>query len=221
VVPTGLLHAAPWPALPTLAGRPLVVAPSAHSWLHAVRAPAGRGSVLSVAGPGLNGAASEARSLGRIYPSAEILTGRRATARAVLARLEGVAVAHVAAHADLNADNGLWSAVRLADGPLTVYELEGLARVPSLVVLSACQSGMPSVRPGDEVLGLVAALLALGSRTVVASVLPVADLATADLMTTLHTRLASGDGPAEALARAQADAIDAVAAASFVCFGAP
>jgi CHAT domain-containing protein len=55
---------------------------------------------------------------------------------------------------------------------------------------------------------------------VIASVLPVDDHATADLMFALHTRLASGEQPAAALAGAQTDAGDGVVAASFVCFGA-
>jgi len=220
VVPTGALHAVPWSALPTVAGRPLVVAPSAHVWLRAAGRPRRSGSVLSVAGPGLPAAAREARALLQIYPNAEILAGRRATAAAVISRLGTVAVAHIAAHATLNADNGLWSAVQLADGPLTVYELEGLPSVPGLVILSACQSGLPTVRPGDEVLGLVTALLALGARTVIASVLPVDDKATADLMMALHVALAAGRFPADALTQAQSQAADGVSAASFVCFGA-
>jgi tetratricopeptide (TPR) repeat protein len=221
VVPTGALHAVPWSALRTLAGRPLVVAPSAHAWLRASLTPPPDGPLLGVAGPGLPAAAAEVNALRRFHPAVEILTGRRAIVTAVLARLEGAAVAHIAAHAVLNADNGLWSALQLADGPLTVYELEGLARAPGLVILSACQSGLSTVRPGDEVLGLVAALLALGARTVIASVLPIDDHATAGLMLALHARLAAGDAPAVGLARTQADATDALVAASFVCFGAP
>jgi tetratricopeptide (TPR) repeat protein len=221
LVPTGALHAVPWSALPTLAGRPLAVAPSADAWLRASCTPLPDGPLLSVAGPGLPGASAEATAVRQIHPEAEILTGRKATAAVVLARLERAGVAHIAAHAVLNADNGLWSALQLADGPLTVYELEGLARVPGLVILSACQSGLSTVRPGDEVLGLVASLLALGARTVIASVLPVDDHATLGLMQAVHIRLAAGNSPATALAGAQAAATDPVVAASFVCFGAP
>jgi tetratricopeptide (TPR) repeat protein len=220
VVPTGALHAVPWSALPTLAGRPLTIAPSAHAWLRATRTEAVAGPMLGVAGPDLRAATTEIKGLRKIYPDATTLTGRRATARAVLAHLEGASVANIAAHATLNADNGLWSALRLADGPLTVYELEGLTRAPSLVVLSACQSGLSTVRSGDEVLGLVASLLALGTRTVVASVLPIDDQATAPLILDFHARLAAGDSPAVALAGAQVAAADPVVAASFVCFGA-
>jgi CHAT domain-containing protein len=108
---------------------------------------------------------------------------------------------------------------------LTVYDLEGLDRAPEMLVLSACESGSFEVRPGNEIMGLVAGLLALGTRTVVASVFPVPDEATKPLMLSLHRGLRAGLGPAAALARAQAGSTRSgptgiAAAAAFVCFGA-
>ena len=137
---------------------------------------------------------------------------------AVLAAFEGAGIAHVAAHASFRADNGLWSSLELADGVLTVYELEQLRRPPEVVVLSACQSGLSAVRPGDEVMGLVAALLTLGTRSVVASVVPVEDRASEQLMVALHRRLLAGDAPAVALAGAQAVSPGTISL-SYVCFG--
>ena len=90
---------------------------------------------------------------------------------------------------------------------LTVYELEQLRHPPQVVVLSACQSGLSSVRPGDEMMGLVAALLALGTSSVVASVVPVEDQASEEFMVGLHQRLVAGDPPAAALAGAQAASV--------------
>jgi hypothetical protein len=221
LVPTGDLHAMPWAACPSLAGRLHVVAPSAASWLQAVSAPTGSGErVLVVAGPGLQGAVREVRAIARIHPSAKVLTGRRVTASAVTSQLEGCDVAHIAAHASFRADNSLWSCLHLSDGPLTVYDLEDLRRPPEVVVLSACQSGLSTVRPGDEVIGFVSALLGLGTRSVIASVLPVSDESTVSLMTALHRALAGGLEPAAALSAARTQGTDPVVAAAFVCFGA-
>ena len=100
----------------------------------------------------------------------------------------------------------------LADGPLTVYDLEGLRRAPHTLILSACESGLSDVRPGDELMGLAAALFSLGMGTLVAAVTPVPDAATRPLMLALHAAMRSGTPPAEALA--------AQAAVSFTCFGA-
>jgi CHAT domain-containing protein len=70
-------------------------------------------------------------------------------------------------------------------------------------------------------MGLAGALFALGMGTLVASVIPVPDAATTELMVAFHERLQAGLPPAHALAAVQAaSAGDAAVSASFVCFGA-
>src|SRR5262249_14230267 len=104
-------------------------------------------------------------------------------------------------------------------------DLERLHRPPRLVLLPACQSGVGHVLAGDEVMGLTAALFALGTQTVVATVIPVPDEATRPLMLALHDGLRRGLPPATALAEAPAaadseDASQFATATGFVCFGA-
>jgi tetratricopeptide (TPR) repeat protein len=228
VVPTGSLRSTPWPLLPSCAGRPVTVAPSAAMWLRAASRPQERldvGRVVLVCGPRLEGAAAEIAELNRAYPSAARLDGPNATVEATLAALDGADVAHVAAHGRLRADNPLFSALELADGPLTAYDLERLPRAPRLVLLPACQSGGGAVLAGDEVMGLTSALFALGTRTAVATVIPVRDEATRPLMVALHDGLRQGRSVAEALAAVQAkpdweDPATAATAGGFVCYGA-
>lgn len=158
------------------------------------------------------------------YPGARCYTGAEASVEVVARELEGADLVHVAAHGHFRADNPYFSSLRLADGPLTVYDLDALERAPGRLVLSACVSGLSAVRPGDELLGLTAALFALGTNRLVASVVPISDAATGPLMLRLHELLATGLPTATALACAQAqqgmsDEAFAVAA-SFVCFGA-
>jgi tetratricopeptide (TPR) repeat protein len=228
VVPTGELHAVPWAALPSVAGRAVSVAPSSRLWLGASAAKristgssgwsdALAGTVV-VAGPGLPGAEHEAAAIGSLYTSPHVLRGPDARVLAVTEALEGAGLAHIAAHSHFRADNGLWSSLELADGPLTVYELEQLRHPPAVVVLSACRSGMSAVRPGDEVMGLVAALLGLGTRAVVASLVPLADRGAEEPMVAFHRRLRAGDTPPVALAAAQSSSPGA-ASLSYVCFG--
>ncbi len=171
-----------------------------------------------MAGPGLSGARREATRIGSLYPAALVLAGKEAHVAAVTAALEGANLAHIAAHAHFRADNGLWSSLELADGPLTVYDLELLRHPPQVVILSACQSGLSAVHAGDEIVGLVAALLTMGAQAVVASVVPVQDRASVELMVALHDRLKSGQSPAVALAGAQGTSHAAVGL-SYVCFG--
>jgi tetratricopeptide (TPR) repeat protein len=207
IVPTGPLHALPWALLPSAAARALAVTPSAALWLRASahrlpRRDARR--VVLVAGPGLEGAEREVAELAARYPAATVLAGADARADAVRRALDGAALAHVAAHGRFRADNPLFSSLTLADGPLTVYDLESLRRAPHTLVLSACESGLSDVRPGDELMGLAAALFSLGTATVVGSVSAIPDDRTAPLMTSFHRRLASGASAAVALAEAQA-----------------
>ncbi|WP_329087679.1 CHAT domain-containing protein [Actinomadura citrea] len=198
IAPTGVLHGLPWAALPSLAGRPFTVVPSAGAWLHArTRAPSGGHAVL-VAGPDLQHADREIAALRRLHPGAVVLDGPDARAEPVRDALEGAALAHIAAHGEFHQGNALFSRLRLADGPLMVHDLDELADPPHLIVLSACDIGRAD--EGDAVLGMAGALLALGTATVIASVLPVRDDATPAFMTAFHTALATGKTPSRALA---------------------
>jgi CHAT domain-containing protein len=222
VIPPGSLHSLPWRVLPSAAGRPITVAPSAASWLRASRVPVPdpTGRVLLVAGPRLPAAQQEVAALAELYPAARVLTGDAATAEATLHGLDGAAIAHVAAHGRLRRDNALFSAFDCADGPITVYELERLRAAPALVVLSACQSGVASVAAGDELMGSTAALFSLGTRSIIATVVPVDDSATAPLMAALHAELRDGRSPAVALATVAEHTADPATVAGFVCYGA-
>jgi CHAT domain-containing protein len=182
--------------------------------------------VVLAAGPRLPAATAEVTALAEAFPQARVLVEEKATAAAVADAIDGSRLAHLAAHGSFRADNPLFSTIEFADGPLTVYELERLRNPPECVVLSACEVGLSTVHPGDELMGFTAALLALGTRTLVASVLPVPAESTSALMLDLHTRMRAGSRPAAALAAAQrahvegGDPLAVVTAAAFVCFGA-
>jgi hypothetical protein len=217
VVPTGPLHALPWGVLPSLHGRPVVVAPSLETWAELARRRRSRARRIAlVAGPKLRYSAAEVEDLGRLHPGATVLSGKDATAAATLSALDGAALAHLACHGTFRADSPLFSALELADGPLNVYELQSLKRAPEVVVLSACDLGQAGVFPGDELLGMAAALLGMGTRTIVASVVPVSDAGARSLMLDLHRELVAGADVATALAVSQAGRPEA----GFVCLGA-
>lgn len=225
VVPTGPLQSLPWSALPQCAGRPVTVAPSAALWYSVARRTPPGDRVVVVAGPGLPGALQEASAVAVLYPSAQTLTGEAARTAAVGTAMDGAYVAHVAAHGTARSDNPLFSSLLLADGPFTVYDFERLARTPHQVVLAACDTARSQVLPGDEILGLAAALLTQQTATLIAPVVAIPDLETGALMVAYHRLLRSGHSPASALACAQKqrreDGVAAyAAAASFICLGA-
>jgi tetratricopeptide (TPR) repeat protein len=224
LVPTGSLQSLPWSILPSCAGRPVTVSPSAAVWYAASSRPPEPSRPTVVAGCGLSGAQREATSVADIH-QVDALLGPAATVQAVTAALDGAGLAHLAAHGRVHSNNPLFSSILFADGPLTVYDLERLDRVPQMVVLAACDSGRTVVFAGDEMLGISATFLARGARQLVASVVPIPDAETAPLMTAFHRALVTGRSAPDALAQAQqqipADSYAAMAAAAgFVCFGA-
>ncbi len=224
VVPTGRLQAVPWGLLPSLRERSTAVAPSASAWLRARRAarPAERRVVL-VGGPRLATGDAEVRHLAAQYPDAVVLAKGGAVAERVMAAMDGAWLVHVAAHGTFRADSPLFSAIELDDGPLTVFDLERLKRAPYRVVLSSCSSAVEEAVGADELLGLVSALISVGSAGVVASVVPVNDPATIPLMLALHDHLRGGFGLAEALTLARhavtADSVARSTADSFIALG--
>jgi CHAT domain-containing protein len=221
LIPTGALASVPWSLLPDLRGRPVTVCPSASAWLAARRrsqaaaAEPRQRPPLLVAGPDLQHAATEVAGIARVYPGCRQLLAQTATVDATLRALDGAPLAHLAAHGHHDYENVLFSRLDLADGPLMAYDIQQLAAAPRQVVLSSCDVGRTVVRPGDEILGFTAALLYVGTATVISSVTRVADAAAAAMMTAYHRALRSGTRPAEALAQAAL----AEPLSSFVCFG--
>jgi tetratricopeptide (TPR) repeat protein len=200
IVPTGPLYAVPWGTLPSLRGRPVVVAPSATAWLSAATAPRPGGKVVLAHGPRLRDAVVEQGKLAGTYPDAVRLGGDTATAAGVLSAMDGAAVVHLAAHGEHEPANAMFSRLELADGPLFAHELARLSHPPGHVVLAACELALSHIRPGDEALGFAGGLLASGVRTVVAAGCRVGDAAAATMMVEYHALVAAGVAPAAALA---------------------
>ena len=224
VVPTGGLHAVPWALLPGLQGRAVTVAPSAAYWMRGQRSvTTGNGRVVLVGGPRLSTGATEVSRLAERYPSAVVLAGGDATCERVLAAMDGAELVHVAAHGTFRSDSPLLSALELEDGPLTVYDLERLGRAPHRVVLSSCNSAVGAPSGADELLGVVTALMTLGSVGVVASVVPVDDPGTVPFMLALHRLLQDlplGQALVEARDVVRDEPSTRIAAASFIALGA-
>jgi len=226
VVPPGRLHAIPWGLLPVLRNRSVSVSPSAAAWVRASSAPepAGR-AVTLVGGPRLDAAGDELALLAKRYPEATVLANGTATAGRVLASLDGAWLAHVAAHGTFRADNPLFSSLQLDDGPLTVYDLEGLSRAPHRLVLSSCESGRAAPAGADELLGMAASMMPMGTVGIVAAVVPVNDRVTPEVMASLHERVARGAGLPDALRLARTDAsatgdpVTVATACSFLALG--
>jgi tetratricopeptide (TPR) repeat protein len=219
VVPTGPVASVPWGALPSLRETPLVVSPSATNWTmnHLGPRPPIASRVVVVVGPDLRFADEEAEAVAEIWGAeARILRGSEATAANVLEALEHAELVHVAAHGTFRDDNPLLSAIRLADGGLTGYDLKRLRHPPATIVLSSCDVGM-SESDATGTFGLCGLLVEAGVLEVVASVAPVIDESAPLLMAAFHRALREDRRAPTALVAARA--AQNLSPDGFVCFG--
>ena len=136
------------------------------------------------------------------WDAATVLSPATATVDVTAKLASRVGILHIAAHGRHAAENPLFSGLELSDGALFGYDIDLIPRVPTTVVLSACELGRSSVRWGEEAVGMTRAWLHAGTRCVVASPVVVADDVACDLLTAMHERLAAGRVPADALADA-------------------
>jgi hypothetical protein len=207
VVPAGAMHFVPWGALPLAA--PVVVLPTG-GWLERPSAISVAESAVVVGDPDFSGrleqlpgareeAAEVARRLG-VKP----LLGEAATEaglREAVGRRSGIL--HLATHGLFDPLRPLRSAIVLAGPSMLTAERLFEAPLPaSLVVLSACDTGVGRAVAGDDYLGLVRSLYLGGARAVVSSLWPVDDEGTRLFMVTFHEAARRGDlGSAWAAAR--------------------
>lgn len=130
--------------------------------------------------------------------------GREATGERLRAEAQTAAYLHIAAHGALRLDVPNSSYVELADGPFHPSDVVSLALGDCrLVTLSACRTGLGRPSGGDERIGLVRAFDLAGAHAVLATLWRIDDAASRTFMTHFYERLAAGAPPAQALRAAQ------------------
>jgi hypothetical protein len=220
LAPSVELATVPWTLLPPLRGRPVAVVASVTDWL----ARRDRGAlpaaptVAFAAGPGVPRGMDELRLVAEAWARPPV--PGEATTAAVRDAAATADVLHIAAHGVHEPDNPLFSHLDLADGPLFGHEFKRLGRLPAHLVLSACELGLASARPGGEALGMTAALLHGGAGSVVAGVARIADAVAYQVAPAHHAALRRGLSPAAALAAGIGALDDEADPAPLVCFGA-
>jgi CHAT domain-containing protein len=154
----------------------------------------GAGSMVAMglAEPDTPSVDDEIRALGEIFPGAITLTGSRASYKNLM-RFGGRArFLHIASHGSFRPDNPMFSFLKLSDANLNFYSLVDLKLKAELVTLSACQTGVHAIFPGDELHGLMRGFLHAGAPSVVVSLWRASDRATAGLMGQMYGSIRAG-----------------------------
>lgn len=155
----------------------------------------------------------------RSHSAVQVLRGDSATAAEVLALLPESALVHLAAHGRFREDYPWFSELALAGGSLRFFDLLDADRLPSELVLAACDVGRSTTANPQP---LVSALTQRGCARVVASSGQVNDAATATLMARFYELRTANLARADALHQAQVEHVEkAPSVAFFTCFGPP
>lgn len=235
VAPQGLLHYVPFHALDdgcqyVIDRQEVSYCPSASVYRLCVekarRQPPGN-EVLIVGVP--NEATplieEEIAAVRSLWPEARVLLGEEATLDRLTQVVGECQLLHLASHGVFRRDNPMFSALRLADGWLNFYDIFRLNLKARLVTLSACETGLNEVFPGDELFGLMRGFLYAGAPSLIVSLWIVNDRSTADFMRQLYIGIKEGLSFRAALRQAQRAVKEQYAHpyywAPFILMGAP
>lgn len=108
-------------------------------------------------------------------------------------------VIHLATHAD--ASSNPW--IAFYDDTLEAHELYTYQNNAELVVLSACNTTIGDIAPGEGVMSLARGFFYAGANTVVSSLWETNDKATSEIMTSFYTHLKEGKSKSDALHQAK------------------
>ena len=183
-------------------------APSASVLLALRRSPGlAGGRLLAVADPGITAARPEVEAIAKLFPGrSKVVADELAREADVKTWVRDFDVVHLSVHGKFDAAEPMLSYLNLGrgggdDGRLTAAEMFGLPLDRSrLVVLSACETGRAEATHGNEVLGMVRALIYAGAGTLVLSYWEVDSAATALWMQTFYETAQSRPVPEAARA---------------------
>jgi CHAT domain-containing protein len=199
----------------------------------------GHGTTLSIGNPSfdvkahpdlavLRSAEMEARAVAELYRPSRLRLAGDATKDRILREMASAEIIHFAGHYVVDGSSPLLSKMLLAGGDISALEIrqQRLDRT-SLVVLSACQTGIDKYYESEGPVGLARAFLVARVPLVVASQWAVDSGATASLMISFHRYRRAGSDTFESLRKAQVDMLHASAEphtspyywAAFLCAG--
>ncbi len=141
----------------------------------------------------------EVRTVARMFPGSLLRVGAEASLSTLRDEGRRARVIHIASHGLFRSDNPMFSAIRLGDGNLNLFELQEMDLPAELVTLSGCSTGVHAVVGGDELIGLSRGFFQAGARNLIATLWDVNDASTARFMEHLYSALNRGGSPGAAV----------------------
>ncbi len=207
VVPAGSLNYVPFPGLfdgerYEAERREIVSCPGASVWLALEQRHSrdlASALVFGVEDEQIPNVEAEVSAVSELFRESRVFKGAEASFESYSKNASHFDVIHLACHGQFRADSPLYSSLHLADGSVTVRDICEKEIAADLVTLSACETGMSSVFPGEEILGLARGFLAAGASTIVLSLWTVSDRAALELTTAMYRGIRGGSRPSRAL----------------------
>ena len=215
IVPSGPLNHVPFPAL--FDGKNYLVeryeitlAPSAAVWNKLKDLPTRKinsSALFAFADERIPLVEAEVAEIGKFVPKPKMFTGSNASVAAYFENSRRADLIHLACHGQFRGDNPLYSSLHLADGWITVRDIAAQQLRASLVVLSACETGISQLFAGDEILGLSRGFIRAGASSLIVSLWTVNDTAAAEFMKLFYSSLQRKASIAASLRSAQVEFI--------------
>lgn len=160
----------------------------------------------------LENAALEVERIGNLTKG-QVYVGALATESKFKEEAANYGVLHFATHGILNHKYPLYSSLVLLgddkeDGLLHTYELYNMELNAELVALSACNTGVGTIKKGEGAMSVARGFAFAGCPNVAMTLWPISDQATQVLMENFYTYLMQGIPKAEALRRAKLSFLD-------------
>lgn len=153
----------------------------------------------------------EVETIANLVPGSEKVVGAAADRQRFLAAAPSARVLHLSAHGMVDAEKPERSFIAFSqpgdsidtEELLYLNDLYTLSMAAELTVLSACETSLGALSPGDLPLTMGGAFAAAGARSTITTLWQVDDAATKEVMVEFYRNLMDGRSRAEALQRAQ------------------
>ncbi|MDN5200705.1 tetratricopeptide repeat protein [Fulvivirgaceae bacterium BMA10] len=153
----------------------------------------------------LEGAKEEIEAISS-FVKGKFYHGNVATENLFKENINDYGILHLATHAIVDDENPMNSRLlftsnndSLEDGNLYTWELYGLKLKAQLAVLSACNTGVGKIRRGEGVMSLGRAFSYAGCSSIIMSLWPAQDIASATIMTDFYKGISKGHSKDKAL----------------------